>query len=180
MSLYINVKIVIMLFSIGDMRGHGSIQAKGGAGSPGAGGGAGGRIAVHTRLGNEYYGDLVAVGGDGSDIGGPGTVFIEDMLVQDITWSRRLYLDGRNVDPPKPVIISERNPRVQMMQITEENNAHVAFDEVLLQNMVSYIWLIQHQFCIVCENCGEVFMVLVKTGVLNTCIDVATTPEEGQ
>lgn len=57
-------------------RGHGKIDVTGGKGF---GGGAGGRIAIHA-LSTGYHGQLLALGGIGSnDIGGTGTVYIESI-----------------------------------------------------------------------------------------------------
>ena len=78
-----------------DLRGHGTMSAIGGTGGSSAGGGAGGRIAIHTSEANEYRGALLAYGRGGStggDVGGPGTVFVEDTVVRDQEYSSR-YCD---------------------------------------------------------------------------------------
>jgi len=65
----------------GKFSGHGKISAIGGVGQGWAGGGAGGRIGIHTWDYNHYKGALLAYGSGGStggDLGGPGTVFVED------------------------------------------------------------------------------------------------------
>ena len=73
------------------MSGHGTISTIGGKGHQSAGGGAGGRIAIHTWDSNYYKGALLAYGSGGTtdgDIGGPGTVFIEDK-VEAFTYQSR-------------------------------------------------------------------------------------------
>ena len=69
-------------------------------------------------------------------MGGPGTVCIEDMLVRDLQWQTRLYVDGGNLLAPKPVVLSERNPRMVERGLIHRNLADVGFDELLLQNKV--------------------------------------------
>lgn len=52
----------------------------------------------------------------------------------------RLYLDGRNLNLPKPVVINELNPIHQELidqGLPNTNDAHLDFEEVLLQNRVS-------------------------------------------
>lgn len=71
------------MYCTGHFSGHGRISAIGGRGHGSAGGGAGGRIAVHTWDSNFYKGALLAYGSGGTsggDIGGPGTVFVEDKM----------------------------------------------------------------------------------------------------
>jgi hypothetical protein len=72
-------------------------------------GGAGGRIGIHARQNNEYGGQLLAYGEMGTssgDRGGPGTVFVEDKTGL-FSYQSRLYLDGKNLEKPKPVIYIE-------------------------------------------------------------------------
>ena len=64
-------------------------------------------------------------------------MFMEDMLVRDLQWHSRLYVDGRNVQPPKPLVVYERNPRAQEYGLIHENGADLFFDHVLLENNVS-------------------------------------------
>ena len=69
--------------SAGQFSGHGTISAIGGKGHSGAGGGAGGRIGIHTVESNDFKGSLLAYGSGGTingDLGGPGTVFVEDKI----------------------------------------------------------------------------------------------------
>ena len=51
------------------MRGHGFLRSNGGRGIKSAGGGAGGRIALHTQYNNEYHGVLQANGGSSTGSG---------------------------------------------------------------------------------------------------------------
>ena len=119
-------------------RGHGTISASGGRGDYSSGGGAGGRIAVHIMDGDEYRGALTALGAGGTnngDVGGTGTVYVEQY--KNGTWYSRLYLDNQNVQPPKPLILGERNPRTIREGRMEHNFADFAFDELMLKNKVS-------------------------------------------
>ena len=68
-------------------------------------------------------------------MGGPGTVFVEDR-VTEFTYQSRLYLDGRNLFPPKPVVVNELNPRHIGSEKPNTNNADLDFEHVLLNNMV--------------------------------------------
>ena len=129
----------LSLFYSGDLRGHGLISALGGQGDGVAGGGSGGRIALHSVYDNQYRGYARAYGHGGTgggDIGGPGSVFMEDMLVRGITWENRLYVDGQNVDIPKPLVVYEKNPRVLAYSNELDNNADVSFDHVMLMKKV--------------------------------------------
>ncbi|KAL4230250.1 hypothetical protein ACF0H5_010636 [Mactra antiquata] len=122
----------------GRIFGHGKISSVGGKGYTTSGGGAGGRIAIHTWDYNHYKGKLWAYGSGGTttgDIGGPGTVFIEDKL-SPFTYQTRLYLDGQGLVIPKPVIINEINPRhvVEFTQgFNNTNNALLDFEHLLLK-----------------------------------------------
>ena len=123
----------------GQFRGYGTLSAIGGKGYGSAGGGAGGRIAIHTRDANEYKGGLLAYGSPGTtsgDMGGPGTVFVEDRT-EPYTYQSRLYLDGRNLYPTKPVVVNEKNPRHATAAKPTGNNADLDFQHVLLNNIVS-------------------------------------------
>ena len=111
----------------------------GGEGYGSGGGGAGGRIAIHTQDSNEYKGDLLAYGSPGTstgDMGGPGTVFIEDR-VAEFTYQSRLYLDGRDLATPKPVVVTEKNPRHADSEKPNTNDAHLDFEHLVLNNIVS-------------------------------------------
>lgn len=111
----------------------------GGQGHGNAGGGAGGRIAIHSSYNNQYRGALEAHGRGGTtggDMGGPGTVFIQDMLVRDLDWKYRLYVDGRDLDPPKPLVINETNPLVHTHNVIHDNEASISFDHLMLKNKV--------------------------------------------
>ncbi len=124
----------------GHFQGHGVISALGGRGDYTSGGGAGGRIAVHITEADEYRGALTALGAAGTnngDRGGTGTAYAEQF--ENGTWYNRLYLDNQNVDPPKPLILSERNPRTVREDRTEHNFADYAFDELMLKNRVSVL-----------------------------------------
>ena len=68
-------------------------------------------------------------------MGGPGTVFIEDRI-EAFTYQSRLYLDGRDLFPPKPVVINEKNPRHVGAEKPNTNNADLDFEHVLLNNKV--------------------------------------------
>ena len=123
----------------GHFRGHGTLSAIGGEGYGSGGGGAGGRIAIHTQDSNEFKGGLLAYGSSGStngDKGGPGTVFIEDR-VEEFTYQSRLYLDGRDLYPPKPVVVNEKNPRHAESEKPTTNSAHLDFEHLVLNNVVS-------------------------------------------
>ena len=83
-------------------------------------------------------GALLAYGSTGTssgDCGGPGTVFIEDKL-EAFTYQSRLYLDGRNLYPPKPVVVNEKNPRHADATKPTTNNADLDFEQIMLNNMV--------------------------------------------
>ena len=78
--------------TVSDFRGHGKFSANGGMGASNGGGGSGGRFAAHTSVANQFRGALEAhgVGGtNGGDIGGPGSVFIEDEIVSGVEFSTR-------------------------------------------------------------------------------------------
>lgn len=114
------------------------MSSMGGKGHGIGGGGSGGRIAVHTSSANEYKGFFLAVGQKGTstgDMGGPGTVFIEDKT-SEFEYQSRLYLDGQNLSPAKPVVIWEKNPRVLASNETLDNNADVSFDHLMLNKKV--------------------------------------------
>lgn len=128
----------VPFFHKGSFRGHGKLSVIGGKGHTTAGGGAGGRIGIHARDNNEYGGKLLAYGETGTttgDRGGPGTVFVEDKT-GIFTYQSRLYLDGKNLDPPKPVIVNERNPRNVTNGDEIDNDADLNFDHLMLNNMV--------------------------------------------
>ena len=131
------------LYYSDDQRGHGTVSANGGTGDSTSGGGAGGRIAIHTKNANEYKGGLYAYGETGTtggDRGGPGTVLIEDRmsggLDSEYTYQSRLYLDGKDLLPPKPVIVDERNPRVVASNEDLDNGADLNFDHLMLNKRV--------------------------------------------
>lgn len=114
------------------------MSSMGGKGHGIGGGGSGGRIAVHTSSANEYKGFFLAFGQKGTstgDMGGPGTVFIEDKT-SEFEYQSRLYLDGKNLSPAKPVVIWEKNPRVLASNETLDNNADVSFDHLMLNKKV--------------------------------------------
>lgn len=131
-----------MTFFLDELRGHGSITAVGGQGHESSGGGAGGRIALHTSVYNEYFGELRAIGQSGTtsgDMGGPGSVLVED-CVQDYYCQTRLYLDGNMLQKPKPLIITEKNPRLAEKQSQPiPNGADISIDELMLNNMVGLL-----------------------------------------
>lgn len=52
----------------GDLRGHGLVSSVGGKGSGSAGGGSGGRIAVHAGYSNDFLGQLEAHGTPGEQL----------------------------------------------------------------------------------------------------------------
>ena len=131
----------------GHCRGYGALSANGGKGYGDAGGGGGGRIAIHTRDANEYKGSITAYGSPGTmtgDTGGPGTVFIEDRL-EPFTYQSRLYLDGRDLYPTKPVVIYEKNPRHATAQKPTTNNADIDIEHIMLNNMVRVLLLVHFQ-----------------------------------
>ena len=70
-------------------------------------------------------------------MGGPGTVFIEDR-VEEFTYQSRLYLDGRDLSTPKPVVVNEKNPRHADAEKPTTNNAHLDFEHLVLNNIVSF------------------------------------------
>ena len=125
------------------MQGHGSVSALGGLGDGTAGGGAGGRISLHSMYHNQFRGSLNAYGRGGTaggDVGGPGSVFLQDMLVRNLDWEYRLYVDGQNTDPPKPLVINETNPLVHTYGVVHDNFASISFDHLLLKNKVRHLW----------------------------------------
>ena len=124
----------------GDLRGHGTVSSCGGKGDGNAGGGGGGRVALHSLYDTQFRGSLLVNGNkgtNGGDIGGPGTIFMEDTLIWNEKWENRLYVDGKDANQLKPCIIYERNPRVVRLNLTNDNNADVSFDHVLLKNKAS-------------------------------------------
>ena len=115
------------------------MSAVGGHGYLSAGGGAGGRIAIHTKDANEYKGEQLAYGSEGTssgDMGGPGTVFVEDRMTA-FTYQSRLYIYGLDLQPPKPIVINEKNPRHTVASSQTSNNADLDFEHLLLENSVS-------------------------------------------
>ena len=146
----------MLSFQSGHFRGYGSLSAIGGLGYGSAGGGAGGRIAIHSRDAYEYKGSLLAYGSPGTsdgDMGGPGTVFVEDRITE-FTYQSRLYLDGRDLYPPKPVVVNELNPRHVGSEKPNTNNADLDFEHVLLNNKVRYFESLKTPFnkkyCLYC------------------------------
>ena len=134
----LNFKL-LMSIQIGQFRGHGKLSANGGKGHSSGGGGAGGRIGIHARQNNEYGGQLLAYGETGTssgDRGGPGTVFVEDKTGL-FTYQSRLYIDGKNLEKPKPVIVIERNPRIVQSGDDIDNDADLNFDHLMLNNKVT-------------------------------------------
>ncbi|KAH3880016.1 hypothetical protein DPMN_003928 [Dreissena polymorpha] len=108
----------------------------GGQGYQTAGEGAGGRLAIHTWDYNIFKGELWAYTPGGSTIrdgGGPGTVFIEDKK-GPFEYQSRLYIDGRNLLIPKPVVVNELNPR-HVTDSTQKttNNANLDFEHLTVQ-----------------------------------------------
>ena len=81
------------------------------------------------------------------DAGGPGSVFMQDMIVRDREWHSRLYVDGNGVDPPKPLIIDAKNPVYEQYNIEVDNKADVHFDELMLNNKVWFDLLNEFAFC---------------------------------
>lgn len=122
------------------MRGHGDVSALGGTGSiSGAlrgGSGSGGRIAFHVLIRDEYRGGFRALGGvgPGPQHGGSGTVYFEE--ARDQKFSRRLYIDNANANPPKVFLLDHRNPKSVAKGEKEENSADYGFDELMLQRQV--------------------------------------------
>ena len=62
-------------------------------------------------------------------------MFIEDKQ-EAFTYQSRLYLDGRNLYPPKPVVLNEKNPRHADAAKPTTNNADLDFEQIMLNNMV--------------------------------------------
>ena len=54
----------------------------------------------------------------------------------------RLYLDGRGLVLPKPVVVDEINPRHVTSTTPNTNNAHLDFEHLTLNNNVC----IKHNF----------------------------------
>ena len=127
------------IFSFDDMRGHGVLRSVGGDGSGNAGSGSGGRVSIHTESSQQYRGAMLAYGfrSTTGDTGGPGSVFVQDMLVRNTEWEFRLYVDGQNAEPPKPLFINETNPIIHRHGIVHDNMASLSFDHMLLQHKVS-------------------------------------------
>ena len=129
------------------------MTACGGKGDGKAGGGSGGRIALHSLYDTQFRGGLLVdgrPGTQGGDMGGPGTVFMEDTLLWNAKWENRLYVDGKDHRDPS-VVIYERNPRVVRLNLTHDNNADVSFDHILLRNNASI------QF-----SCASIMIVVTK------------------
>ena len=96
-----------ILLNCGRFSGHGLVTANGGSGDGSiSGGGAGGRIAIHTPNENKYLGEYTAIGGNAGDsakdlteyAGGPGTVYIRDTVNQYEHTVLRLDNKGRTWD----------------------------------------------------------------------------------
>ena len=64
-------------------------------------------------------------------------MFFEERLTKTV-WQSRLYIDGQDLGKPKPVVVSEVNPRVarENLTIDDDNGAPVHFDHLLLKNRV--------------------------------------------
>lgn len=94
---------------------------------------------VHSYPHNDSSIVLSFLGTFKGDMGGPGTVFFEERL-SGTEWQSRLYIDGRGLQIPKPVVLSQINPRLARENLTifDSNKAAVHFDHLLLQNRVSY------------------------------------------
>ena len=63
-------------------------------------------------------------------------MFIEDKQ-EAFTYQSRLYLDGRNLYPPKPVVVNEKNPRHADAVKPTTNNADLDFEQIMLNKMVN-------------------------------------------
>lgn len=125
----------------GQFRGHGTVSTKGGTGHGSAGGGSGGRIGIHSYLHNEFRGSLLSTGEGGTttgDIGGPGSVFVEDRVTL-YTYQSRLYVDGNSLTSPKPLVVWERNPRIVSNNVPIDNGAHLNFDHMMLNRKVDTV-----------------------------------------
>ena len=86
-----------------ELDGFGSIHVRGGSGSSGvAGGGAGGRIAVHYRDIHNYNGTFSVRGGPGQEAGASGTAYLERRNDTHVSW-RKLLIDNENQALPKTV-----------------------------------------------------------------------------
>jgi len=58
----------------------------------------------------------------------------------------RLYLDGRGLVLPKPVVVDEINPRHATSTTPNTNNAHLDFEHLTLNNNVCLL-TIYSKFC---------------------------------
>ena len=87
---------------------------------------------------DEYRGDFYALGGVGAGAqhGGSGTVYVEE--VRGDYLYRRLYIDNQHANPPKVLLLDERNPKTTRANATEENDADFGFDELMLQGEVRH------------------------------------------
>ena len=65
-------------------------------------------------------------------------MFVEDKTGL-FTYQSRLYLDGKDLFPPKPVIVNERNPRIVANGDDIDNDADLNFDHLMLNNKVELI-----------------------------------------
>lgn len=110
----------------------------GGKGYGIGGGGLGGRIVVYIFSVNEYKGFFLVVGQKGisiGDMGGLGTVFIEDKILE-FEYQFRLYFDGQNLFLVKFVVIWEKNLRVLVSNEILDNNVDVSFDYFMFNKKV--------------------------------------------
>jgi hypothetical protein len=80
--------------------------------------------------------DYHYVGREGGDVGGTGTVFIEDKRLieetQQTVWYSRLYLDNQHTMPPLKLLLDTANPRRAADNTKEPNEASYGFWEVSL------------------------------------------------
>ena len=92
--------------------GDGSFEANGGAGSSGGGGG-GGRIAIRFSNQSSFIGTMQALGGNGrSDLGGAGTVFLQDSSNSTRPYRKLIVINGK-----KERKLTPQEPRISNMAI---------------------------------------------------------------
>jgi hypothetical protein len=88
------------------LSGSGVVRANGGEGYPAlggyAGGGGGGRIAAYIHN-DTFTGTWEAVGGGDGNVGGPGTIYLENMT----TGYKELLIDNQDLAGPPAVILSD-------------------------------------------------------------------------
>ncbi|KAK3576663.1 hypothetical protein CHS0354_004948 [Potamilus streckersoni] len=105
------------------LRGHGHIYSRGGKGTVTTAGGGGGRIAIHVGSISNFYGDIVASGGEGSTNGAAGTVY-QSYTISGAS-KKKLIVDNSHQESNSNTVITNMS-FISELELT--GNARVLFN----------------------------------------------------